>query len=95
MAKPRDAREIMRLFLAHAFPDASEEGLENASRLMVRWGAEGVGSRMSPLLTVRLMLDLANITGTEIDLDIDRELLAAASDMQPADIPWRRMRDAD
>ncbi len=80
----------MLFFLAHAFPDATDESLERVSSLMVRWGAAGVGYRMSPELTVRLVQDLAGETETRIALDVAEELQGRAAEIQRADIPWRR-----
>ncbi|CAO5244206.1 conserved hypothetical protein [Frankia sp. AgKG'84/4] len=95
MAKSRDAREIMQFFLGNAFPGATDESLEHVSSLMVRWGAAGVGYRMSPELTVRLVQDLARDTRTRVALDVAEELQGRAAEIPRSDIPWRRRGESE
>lgn len=60
--RTRSAVEIARASLALAFPQATEEGLDRAAQLVVRWGSEGVGEKLDESLTELLIQDLQAIT---------------------------------
>ena len=87
-----ETTEMLRAILVDLFPDATEEGLERATRLLLRWGAEGVGERLTPEHAVALTFELRDITGS--DLDVDRVVLPEISRTAP-DTFWRAGSVAD
>ncbi|MFJ5828182.1 hypothetical protein [Streptomyces sp. NPDC093089] len=60
--RTRSAVEIARASLAPAYPQATEDGLDRAAQLMVRWSSEGVGERLDGELTELLFRDLQTVT---------------------------------
>lgn len=60
--RTRSAVEIARASLALAFPTATEEGLDRAAQLVVRWGSQGVGDQLTGPLRELLLEDLEIIT---------------------------------
>ncbi|MGW1651225.1 hypothetical protein [Streptomyces atratus] len=65
--RAQSAVEIARASLALAFPAATDEGLTRAAELIVRWGSEGVGVQLEPALAERMLLDLMDITGQDLE----------------------------
>src|SRR4051812_49120149 len=61
--------EMLRTALLRLFPDGTDDGLDRAAKLLLRWGAEGVGRRLTMAHAVALMYDLKAVTGSNRDLD--------------------------
>lgn len=58
----RSAVEIARAALRQTFSTtATEEGLDNAARQLVRWGLEGHGRRLGTDRAARMYVDLAEV----------------------------------
>lgn len=62
--RSRSAVENARASLVLAFPSATEEGLDRAAQMMVRWAAEGIGATLDPRLSALLYEELWSITGS-------------------------------
>ncbi|MEX0169158.1 hypothetical protein [Streptomyces sp. LMG1-1-1.1] len=90
--RTRSAVEIARASLALAYPQATEDGLDRAAQLMVRWSSEGVGERLDGELTELLLRDLQTITEspTPVERVADEWRQEAAP---PARRVWRRTSD--
>ncbi|MEU4213120.1 hypothetical protein AB0F13_24545 [Streptomyces sp. NPDC026206] len=61
--RPRSAVELVRFMLKDCFPDATEQGLDDAARYLVRWGSDGVGDHLGPESTWMMIADLESVLG--------------------------------
>ncbi|MFE0651641.1 hypothetical protein ACFVZH_23935 [Streptomyces sp. NPDC059534] len=86
--RSRSAVEIARASLALAYPQATEDGLDRAAQLIVRWSSEGVGERLDSELTELLLQDLQTITESPVGIRaVDERRSPAAA---PERRVWRR-----
>ncbi|UWE08593.1 hypothetical protein [Actinacidiphila bryophytorum] len=85
--RTRSAVEIARASLALAFPTATEEGLDRAAQLVVRWGSQGVGERLTAQLRELMLEDLEIITQSAQPLARVEEPRARRAD--PQERVWR------
>lgn len=84
----RSAVEIARAALRETFSTATEEGLDNAARQLVRWGLEGHGRHLGTDSAALMYLDLAQVADENEEMIPPRVYEAAES----ADVhrTWRR-----
>lgn len=60
--RSRSAIENARASLVLAFPHATEDGLDRAAQLVVRWAAEGIGATLDPSRSALLYEELWSVT---------------------------------
>lgn len=84
----RSAVEIARAALRHTFTTATEEGLDNAARQLVRWGLEGHGRHLGTDLAALMYVDLAEVADEHREM-IPEQVYATAQ-YSDAQRTWRR-----
>lgn len=83
----RSAVEIARAALRQTFSTATEEGLDNAARQLVRWGLEGHGRRLGTDRAALMYVDLAEVADEDEEMIPQRVYATLDSDVQRT---WRR-----
>jgi hypothetical protein len=84
----RSAVEIARAALRQTFSTATEEGLDNAARQLVRWGLEGHGEGLGTDSAALMYVDLAEVADEERSMIPPR--VYAALESSDVRRTWRR-----
>jgi len=84
---------MVRSALALAYPDATEEGLDEGARLLLRWGSEGLGAGLTGLHADLLAEEMAVIVRS-VDGIARVEPRTEPTRNQPLPEPYWRQTDA-
>ncbi|NKI43240.1 hypothetical protein [Streptomyces physcomitrii] len=84
----RSAVEIARSALAKASPGASDAALDEAARLLVRWGLEGHGASLDLPRALLMVTDLEGVMGAAVE--VAPEHAGLRREVGGLRRPWRR-----
>ncbi|WP_263168924.1 hypothetical protein [Streptomyces sp. SCSIO ZS0520] len=88
----RSAVEIARSALAKASPGASDAALDEAARLLVRWGLEGHGASLDLPRALLMVTDLEEVMAARIE--VAPEHAGLRREVRGLRRPWRRPSSA-